>query len=197
MSDFQIAVRPLDKEAADAMRIDIVRTLLENIVSGLKSQISWIDWLNCGYVELEDLVMALSNGSRHPALLAWESSKNIAGHPAPSARELYARRAVTLLCTALERAEMSKQEACEFAASKLDGIFDRAPSERTIRYWQAQQPEPTRAEELLMAGGFAASGGDPDRLAIYFVALCHLALNPSAVAVAKNPPDYFGRSNSP
>jgi hypothetical protein len=197
MSDFQIAVRSLDKDATDTMRIDIVRTLLENIVNGLKSRINWIDWLNCGYVELEDLTMALGDGRHHPALLAWEANKNVAGHPAPSARELYARRAVALMCTALQRSEMSPGAARRFAASKLVGIFDPDPSERAIRYWQQQQPEPTRAEELLVAGGFAASGGDPDRLAIYFIALCHLALNPTAVAVAKNPPDYFGRRDPP
>jgi hypothetical protein len=176
------------------MRIDIVRKLLMEIVEGLKQRIDWIGWINGGWIELEELAVSLGNGGRYPALLAWERNKNKPGHPAPSVRELYARRVVTLMVTALERADLGKREARSFAAGKLVGVFDPAPSERTIKYWVDNQPVMSRQEELLIAGGFAASGGDPDRLAIYFVALCHLALNPSAVVTDKKPPGYFVNS---
>jgi hypothetical protein len=185
-------VRPVDKSTGDQIRTDIVRFLLAQIVAGMKPRLDWIEWINAGWIELEDFAAALNGGGQHPALVTWQTDKESAGRPAPSVRELYARRVVTLLCTALERAGLGKKEAREFAADKLNGVFDPPPSERTIRYWQDEQPDLSRQEELLIAGGFAAAGGDPDRLAIYFVALMHLALNPTATAVAKKGGDYFG-----
>jgi hypothetical protein len=190
--NFQIAVRQLDKEAVARMRTDITRVLLREIIDGLKQRIDWVSWINSGWIELEDVAESLCNGGHHPALLAWEVDKKKQGHPKPSVRERYARRVVACMCTALERAGFGKQAAREFAAAKLEGVFDPPPSERTVRYWVDAQPAMTRQEEVLVAGGFAASGGDPDRLSIYFIALCHLALNPSAIVTDKKPSPYFG-----
>jgi hypothetical protein len=192
--DFQIAVRPLDKQTAERLRTDITRRLLQEIINGLKQRIDWISWINAGWIELEDVVVSLCNGGYHPALLAWEADKKLGGHPGPSVRELYARRVVVLMCKSLERTGLGVEKAREFAARKLRQaqVFAEPPSERTIRYWVGLQPKMSPREELLVAGGFAASGGDPERLVYYFLALAHLAMNPSVVVTDKNPRDYFG-----
>jgi hypothetical protein len=119
MSDFQIIVRPLDKGSGDKMRTNIVRFLLAQIVAGMKPKLDLISWINAGWVELEDFSTALNGGGQHPALAAWEVDKGTAGRPTPSVRELYARRVVALMCTALERAGLNKKAARQFAAAKL------------------------------------------------------------------------------
>ena len=47
-------------------------------------------------------------------------------------------------------------------------------------------------DELLVATGYAAAGGRPDRLAIYFVGLCHLALNPTVAVIRGGSAEMVG-----
>lgn len=174
--------REIGREEADKTRAEIVRHLLRQTVAGLKAELDPAAWVNAGWAEMEAFTEALCSGGMHPALLEWEAAKG--GHPAPLTRERYARHLVVLLCEGLERAKLNKRAARKFAAGELATarVFDSAPSHRTIEYWQEQEPELTHGDEMLIATGFASSNGDPQRLAIYFIGLCHLTLNPTAVA---------------
>ena len=133
---------------------------------------------------------ALCNFSIHSALTEWEDGKNKAGRPAPSTREIYARRIVVLMVIALRRTCFrSKEKARQFAAQELQrcGVFEQAPSVKSLEYWEEQLQTPGPGEELLISAGIAAAGaGKPQQLALYFVALCHLAISPTAVAVEEN-----------
>jgi hypothetical protein len=178
--------REISREEANQTRAEIVRHLLQQTVAGLKAKLDPAAWVNAGWPELEAFVEALCSGGMHPALWEWEAAKG--GHPAPSSRERYARHLVVLLCKALERAKLNKRAARKFAAQELAAarVFDSAPSHRTIEYWQAEEPELTHGDEMLIATGFAVAGGQPQRLAIYFVGLCHLTLNPTAAVVRES-----------
>jgi len=175
-------VRKLDGVEADKTRADVVRLLLRRMIDGLKAKLDPASWVNGGWAELEAFTEALCGDGIHPAL---QECATKGGRPAPLSRERYARRLVVLLCESLERAGLSKRAAREFAAQELAaaGVFESAPSCRTIEYWQQNEPVLAPGDELLVATGFAATGGEPAKLAIYFVGLCHLALNPTAVAV--------------
>jgi hypothetical protein len=180
------AVREVDREQADKTRAEIVRYLLQQTIARLKTELDPASWVNTGWAELESFIEALHSGGLHAALQEWEAAKG--GHPKPLSRERYARHLVVLLCKALERAKYNKRKARKFAARELAAarVFDSAPSHRTIEYWQEEEPELTHGDEMLIATGFATSNGHPDRLAIYFIGLCHLTLNPTAVVIRES-----------
>jgi hypothetical protein len=179
------AVRKVDRAESDKMRTDIVRLILQRMVSGLRAQLDASTWISAGYVELEAFVHALCNGGRHPVLSAWEADMAAPGRPVPSTRESLARRITVLLCAALERAGYSRAVARKYAVKEFAaaGLFNGALSPRVIERWQAQERPLMPGDELLVATGFAAAGGQPARLAVYFVGLCHLALNPTAMVI--------------
>ena len=188
------AIRKVDAAESGQIRADIVKLILQRMVSGLRAQLDPATWISAGYVELEFFVHALCNKGRHPALDAWELSQAKPGRRTPSTREFYARRIAVLLCEALERAGHSPGAARKYAAVELGaaGVFGRRISDRVLERWQAQERPLMPGDELLVATGFAAAGGQPARVAIYFVGLCHLALNPTATAMREGSAETRG-----
>jgi hypothetical protein len=183
--EYRYAVLKVEGAEADRLRSNIVIALLTEIAARLKNELDPAAWLNGGWPELEAFTEALRSGGVHPALLAWQQTKDAAGRPAPLQREIYARRLAVLLCVALERAGLNKRAARRFAARQLEdaGVFAKPPTHRAIEHWQQSEPTLTPDRELLVATGFATAGGDPRRLAMYFIGLANLALNPTAIAV--------------
>jgi hypothetical protein len=181
-------IRKLDGVDANKTRTNIVRLLLRQIVVGLKVELDPAAWVNAGWAELESFVDAFCDGGTHPALLEWMTARANSGRPAPSTREAYARRLVVLMCESLRRAGLNRRATRELAAQELaaTGVFDNTPSPQTIEHWQRSESVLAPADELLISTGFAASGGEPAKLAIYFIGLLHLALNPTAMAVREN-----------
>jgi hypothetical protein len=182
-----VAVREVGAEEGHHMRGDIVRCLLWQTVAGLKNKLSPAQWLNGGWPELEAFVEALCGGGMHPALSDWELQKAAGGRPAPSAREMYARRMVVAMCVGLERAGLNKRKARRYAAEQLihAAVFEAPPSHHTIEHWQRDYGALGRDDELLVATAFATAAGIPDRIAIQFVGLGHLAMNPTARTVGR------------
>jgi hypothetical protein len=185
-ANYCVAIRAVSAEESDRIRAEIVRLLLRRHIAGLKARLDPASWQNAGYSELESFTEALCAGGAHPALLAWAETRARGGRPVPPARELYARRLVALLCEALRRAGLSKRAARRFAARQLErGGVEVSP--KTIEHWMARDyplSTPLAAnDELLVSTGLATSGLNPERLAIYFVGLFHLASNATAVVV--------------
>jgi hypothetical protein len=187
---YGVAVRKISKADSDKTSAEIVRFVLREHLHGLKEKLDPATWVNSGWAEVEAFVEALSNGGMHPALVEWEDAKNKKGHPAPSMREIYARRVVVLMVTALRRTCFrSKAAARQFATNELQrcGVFEEAPSAKTLEYWEEEFRTLGPGEELLLSAGIAAAGaGKPQQLALFFVALCHLALNPTAMIIEEN-----------
>jgi hypothetical protein len=185
-TEFLIAVRQLAPGEADRVRAEIVRKLLCEMICAFKANLGPEAWLNGGWHELADFVDQLCNGRPHPALEEWAEAKRSGGHPVISARERQVRRYAVLLAEALRRIGLPKGRALRAAADALTRThaFDRDVSASTIRHWRQRDcatlfPE----DEQIIATGIATAGLNPSRLAIYFVGLCHLAHNPSAVVV--------------
>jgi hypothetical protein len=188
INGYQVAIRKIEPREADQIRADEVRLLLRHIVVGLKPRLHPAQWQNCAWPELESFVEALCSGGMHPALTEWQVAKDNAGHPALSSRELNARRLAVLMYEALKRVEAfpSKLAAREFVAAKLanTGVLDHAPTAKVIEHWQRRDhPSLAPGDELLLATGIATAGRDPQKLALYFLGLWHLADNPTAVIV--------------
>jgi hypothetical protein len=189
--------RHVDGVEGDKMRADIVRLLLQQTVSGLKTQLDPATWVSAGWVELEAFVDALCGRGIHPALAEWTATRANGGRPEPSTRESYARRLVVLFCEALQRTGLNGRAARRFAAKELGaaGLFGGTLSPRMIEHWREQVLPLTPSDELLAATGFAAAGGQPHRIAIYFVGLCHLTWNATTTVVregTQEPPGYIG-----
>ena len=192
------AIRKVDSVEADAIRARIVRHLLQRTIEGLKAELDAATWITAGWSELESFVDALCNNGAHPAINECVAGRANGGRPAPSTRELNARRLVVLFCESLERAGLNRRASRRFAVKELNnaGLFNGTISPKIIEYWQGKELPLAPDAELLCATGFAAAGGEPSRLAIYFIGLCHLALNPTAVAVPESSQelgDYIGR----
>jgi hypothetical protein len=197
-----IKVRPVGPNEATSIRAETVKFFLSQLVVRMKAELDPASFLNIGGAEIEMFVAALLSGGLHPALTEWEDIKNYSGRPLPSMREQNARRLVILMCVALERAGLKKRAARKSAEGKLATahVFDKPPSHRTIEYWQGERdPALTPQDELLAATGFTIAGGDPQKIALYFIGLAHLALNPTATAVrqgdesARDCAGYLGR----
>jgi hypothetical protein len=98
-----------------------------------KTQVDVATWCKEGGLEAEDLLDAIESGRPHPLLRLWEERKATvwANRPAPSRRELHARRLAVLLCTALERrAGLNKQQARQQVSRLLafqSGLFAKPP----------------------------------------------------------------------
>src|SRR5437763_12082929 len=132
---YGVAVRKIGKADSDKTSAKIVRFVLREHLRGLKDKLDPATWVNSGWAEVEAFVEALSNFGIHAALTEWEDGKNNAGRPAPSTREIYARRIVTLMVIALRRTCFrSKDKARQFAAGELQrcGVFEEAPSAKTL-----------------------------------------------------------------
>jgi hypothetical protein len=200
LNGYAIAVRSVDADEAHTLRADTVRLVLREHVRGLKGKLDPESWINGGWAEVESFVEDLCSGGMHPALVDWEADKDRAGHPAPSSRELYARRLAVLMAIGLNRIGLSGRNARRFAASELAraGVFDSAPTAKRIEHWQARYfPALDSGAELLLATGIATAGRDAHKLALYFIGLSHIATNPTAVAVkpglSPKRGDYLGK----
>ena len=143
-------------------------------------------WCKEGGLEAEDLLDAIDSGRPHPLLQSWEERKATvaANRPAPSRRELRARRLAVLLCAALERAGLGKRQARQQVSRLLasqSGLFAPPPSEHALERWQRAGPALTPADERVIANAMAKGG--PREIEAYFVGLLHFALNPLAKIV--------------
>lgn len=182
-----IAIRNIDDNEADRLRDDIVRTLLQWIVAGARHNLDPAAFLNSGLNELDLFVAALLHGGQHPTLLAWEHAKKSAGRPLPS-YDLHVRRLAVLMVTALARIGLKMGAAQQFVADELfrAGVFDEPVSASSVKHWQQRDHSTlTPDDELLLATGIATAGRNAQAVARYFIGLCHLVRNPTAVAVRK------------
>jgi hypothetical protein len=119
-------------------------------------------------------------------LRSWEKRKatEAAHRPGPSRRELQARHFAVLLCAALERAGLGKEQARQQVSRLLapqSGLFARPPSHDALQRWQRAGPALTREDERVIANAMAKGG--PREIKAYFVGLLHFALNPLAKIV--------------
>jgi hypothetical protein len=143
-------------------------------------------WCKEGGLEAEDLLDAIDSGRPHPWLRSWEERKatEAANRPAPSRRELHARRLVVLLCIALERAGLGKRQARQQVSRLLAseaGLFAQPPSDHALERWQRAGPALTPEDECVIANAMAKGG--PREIKAYLVGLIHFALNPFAKIV--------------
>jgi hypothetical protein len=159
---------------------------LWELLATAKTQVDVATWCKEGGLEAEDLLDAIESGRPHPLLRSWEERKATvaANRPAPSRRELRARRFVVLLCIALERAGLGKREARQQVSELLapeSGLFARPPSGHALERWQRAGPALTQKDERVIANAMAKGG--PREIKAYFVGLLHFALNPLAKIV--------------
>ena len=172
-----------DIEKAHAL---LARKCLWELLAAAKLQVDVATWCKEGGLEAEDLLDAIDIGRPHPLLRSWEERKATvaANRPAPSRRELHARRLVVLLCIALERAGLGKRKARQQVSRLLapqSGLFARPPSEHALERWQRAGPALTPEDECVIANAMAKGG--PPEIKAYFVGLLHFALNPFAKIV--------------
>jgi hypothetical protein len=101
------------REDIQEARALLARKCLWGLLAAAKPQVDVATWCKEGGLEAEDLLDAIDSGRPHPLLRSWEERKatEAANRPAPSRRELHARRLSVLLCTALKRAGLDKQQA--------------------------------------------------------------------------------------
>jgi len=156
------------------------------IAAAAKQQVDVATWCKEGGLEAEDLLDAIDSGRPHPLLRSWEERKATvaANRPAPSQRELHARRLVVLLCIALERAGLGKRKARQQVSRLLapqSGLFAQPPSYHALERWQRAGPALTPEDECVIANAIAKGG--PREIKAYFVGLLHFALNPFAKIV--------------
>jgi hypothetical protein len=144
------------REDIEKARALLARKFLWELLVAAKQQVDVATWCKEGGLEAEDLLDAVDSGRPHPLLLSWEESKSTvaANRPAPSRRELHARRLSVLLCTALERAGLDKQQARQQVSRLLasqSGLFAQPPSKHTLERWQRAGPALTPEDECVIA----------------------------------------------
>jgi hypothetical protein len=182
-----VAIIPstVTKEDAELLRAQRVAACFWQLLAAARSQIDGVNWHQLGLHEAEAAMQAWERGEQHAFFRTWEARKATVGanRPAPTAVELEARRWVLLMCRALERTGLGRKEAREFAAKELQRIdlYSRPLTARMIERWDGQQPlKLTPKDEQVLATGIAVCGrGAPHKLALYFVGLLHLVLDPA------------------
>jgi hypothetical protein len=171
------------REDIQEARALLARKFLCELLAAAKQQVDVATWRKEGGLEAADLLDAIDSGRPHPLLRSWEERK-AANRPAPSRRELHARRLAVLLCTALERAGLDKQQARQQVSRLLtlqSGLFAQPPSKHALGRWQRAGPALTPADECVIANAMAKGG--PREIEAYFVGLLHFVLNPLAKIV--------------
>jgi hypothetical protein len=171
------------REDIHEARALLARKCLWELVAAAKQQVDVATWCKEGGLEAEDLLDAIERGRPHPLLRLWEERK-AANRPAPSRRELHARRLVVLLCIALARAGLGKRQARQQVSRLLasqSGLFSQPPSDYALERWQRAGPALTPGDECAIANAMATGG--PREIKAYFVGLLHFALNPLAKIV--------------
>src|SRR5215470_3702048 len=140
-----VVVLPNKNEVArkdiEKARALLAAKFLWELLATAKTQVDVATWCKEGGLEAEDLLDAIDSGRPHPLLRSWEGRKATvaANRPAPSLRERRARRFVVLLCIALERAGLGKQQARQQVSGLLasqSGLFSPAPSDYALERWQ-------------------------------------------------------------
>jgi hypothetical protein len=171
------------REDIQEARALLARKFLWELLAAAKQQVDVATWCKEGGLEAEDLLDAIESGRPHPLLRLWKERK-AANRPAPSRRELHARRLSVLLCTALKRAGLDKQQARQQVSRLLasqPGLFSHPPSDHALERWQRAGPALTPEDETVIANAMAKGG--PREIKAYFVGLIHFALNPLAKIV--------------
>jgi hypothetical protein len=174
------------REDIEKARALLARKFLWELLAAAKTQADVATWCKEGGSEAEDLLDAIDSGRPHSWLRFWQEHKATvaANRPAPSRRELHARRLVVLLCIALERARPGKRKARQQVSRLLAsqrGLFARLPSRHALERWQRAGPALTPEDERIIAN--ARAKGGPREIKAYFVGLIHFALNPLAQIV--------------
>ena len=168
------------REDIEKARALLARKFLWELLAAAKQQVDVATWCKEGGLEAEDLLDAIDSGRPHPLL----RSRVAAHRPAPSRRVLQARRLAVLLCTALERAGLDKQQARQQVSRLLasqSGLFAQPPSKHALERWQRAGPALTPEDGCVIANAMAKGG--PREIKAYFVGLLHFALNPLAKIV--------------
>jgi hypothetical protein len=164
----------------DKARALLASKFLWELLAAAKQQVDVATWCKEGGLEAEDFLDAIDSGRPHPLL----RSRVAAHRPAPSRRELQARRLAVLLCTALELAGLDKQQARQEVSRLLalqSGLFAQPPSKHALKRWQGEGPALTPADKCVIADAMAKGG--PRKIKAHFVGLLHFALNPLAKIV--------------
>ena len=157
------------REDIEEERARLARKCLRELLDAAKQQVDVATWRKEGGLEAEDLLDAIDSGRPHPLLRSWEERKATvaANRPAPSRRELHARRLSVLLCTALERAGLDKQQARKQVSRLLasePGLFSHPPSDHALERWQRAETALTPADECVIANATAKGGPRSKRI---------------------------------
>ena len=125
---------------------------LRELVVAAEKRTDPATWALSGGHEAEDFLECIENGRWHPLLRLWNERKATvaANRPAPTMRDLIARRFIIILCAALERTGLRKGEARKFAAEAVavqGNAFPDLLSAETIHRWQRNQPPLTAVDE--------------------------------------------------
>ena len=157
------------REDIQEARALLARKCLWESLAAAKTQVDDATWCKEGGLEAEDLLDAIDSGRPHPLLRSWEERKATvaANRPAPSRRELHARRLSVLLCTALERAGLDKQQARKQVSRLLasqPGLFSHPPSDHALERWQRAETALTPADECVIANATAKGGPRSKRI---------------------------------
>jgi hypothetical protein len=180
-------VRALSKEDRDEIRRLSVMHFLWNVLNHFRENTDPAGWLQHG-LNVEEFLECLESGRPHPVLDAWEKLKSgpAANRPAPSSRELGARRFAVLACEALDRRNVGPDQARRLVAKELarakvfaNSPSKNAPSANAIHHWQKAQPPLTAADETVIANAQRAAGASDSDLVKYFVGLIGITRDPA------------------
>jgi hypothetical protein len=151
------------REDIHEARALLARKFLWELLAAAKQQVDVATWCKEGGLEAEHLLDAIDSGRPHPWLRSWEERKasEAANRPAPSRRELHARRLAVLLCAALERAGLGKRQARQQVSRLLaseSGLFAQPPSDHALEHWQRAGPALTPEDKRVIANAMAKGG---------------------------------------
>jgi hypothetical protein len=177
---------PTTGEQIEKARAELAAKCLRGLLDAAEERTEPVAWALSGGHEAKDFLECIESGCWHPLLRLWNERKaTVAAHrPAPTMRDLIARRFVIILCAALERTGLGKGEARKFAAEAVaaqGNAFPDAASAGAIHRWQRNQPPLTAVDEGWITTAFSLCGNDRERLAQYFTGIIHLRTSPLSI----------------
>jgi hypothetical protein len=163
-------------QARDEARARKTLASLWVLVHAATEQSNAAERITRGLIDAQEFLQAVQDGLSHPLLEAWR--RRSANRPPPTGRDQHRRRLVCLLCIALERSGLGKEETRSFAAQQLQREkIPLAPSHNTIKHWQQEMwPPLAGADEQVVSNALNRADGlcgeaRKERIANYFVGL--------------------------